>query len=283
MDIEKSTRAAAKYLKRLHKEFGDWALVLASYNSGENRVSHRMREHGHDNFWDMRLPSQTTNYVPKFIAAVRVGEQTQKYGFTVNERPDLVFDTILVSDATDLDLIAECAGVEPDKVRNLNPALKRGATPPDKKNYPVYVPDGLGGKTTKALKKIPANRRLTWREHRELRGETLGQIAGNYGTSVRDVATLNNLKDVHLIRPGDQLLIPMPADLAAQASKRASAKGHYVPPQGYKKINYKVKSGDTLGGIAKKLGVSLKHLRKVNGIYRSSLIKPGQRLNAYKP
>ncbi len=281
MDIVKSTRAAAKYLNRLHDEFGDWALVLASYNSGENRVSRRMRMQGHDNFWDMRLPAQTTNYVPKFIAAARVGENAAKYGFSIKERPDLVFDTILVTDATDLDLIAKCAGVVPEEIRKLNPALKRGATPPGKKDYPVYVPAGLGHKAEKALKKIPADRRLTWRQHRVMRGETLGLIAVNYGTSVRDIAKLNKLKDVHLIRPGDQLLIPMPADLAAQASKLASAKGHYVPPKGYTRVSYKVKSGDTLGGIAQKLGVSLKHLRKVNGIHKSHIIKPGQRLYAY--
>jgi membrane-bound lytic murein transglycosylase D len=283
MDLVKSTRAAAKYLKRLHEEFGDWALVLAAYNSGENRVSHRMRVHGHDNFWDMRLPVQTTNYVPKFIAAVRVGENASSYGFTIVERPDLAFDTVLINDATDLDLIAKCAGVDPKIIRHLNPSLKRGATPPGEDKYPVYVPVGLGRKTTKALKKIPADRRLTWRQHRVARGETLGQIASNYGTTVGDIAKLNKLKDVHLIRPGDQLLIPMPSDLVERARNRAAAKGHYVPPKGYKRISYKVKSGDTLGGIAQKLGVTLKHLRKVNAMPRSHIIMPGQKLYAYIP
>jgi membrane-bound lytic murein transglycosylase D len=133
------------------------------------------------------------------------------------------------------------------------------------------------------LRKIPADRRLTWRRHKVAKGETLSEIAGNYGTSVRDIAELNSLTSVHFIRPGDQLLIPMPATLAAKAKQRAREKGHYVPPEGYQRVSYRVKEGDTLSGIALKLGVSLKHLRRVNGLYKTSLIKPGQKLYAYRP
>mgnify|MGYP000396839863 CR=1 FL=1 len=73
------------------------------------------------------------------------------------------------------------------------------------------------------------------------------------------------------------------AELADKARQRASEKGHYVPPDGYVRVSYKVKSGDTLGGIARKLGVSLNHLRKVNNIYKTNLIHPGDRLYAYRP
>jgi membrane-bound lytic murein transglycosylase D len=145
------------------------------------------------------------------------------------------------------------------------------------------VPRGTGRTALTALNRVPADKRLTWRQHRVERGETLGHIAREYGTSVNDIARLNKLGDVHLIRPGDQLLIPMPAELASKARSRASEKGHYVPPSGYVRVSYKVKPGDTLGGIARKLGVSLKHLRKVNNIYKTNLIHPGQRLYAYRP
>jgi hypothetical protein len=75
----------------------------------------------------------------------------------------------------------------------------------------------------------------------------------------------------------------MPASLAEKARSRAAENGHYVPPDGYERVSYKVRSGDTLGGIARKLGVSVRHLRKVNGIYKTHLIYPGQRLYAYRP
>ncbi len=282
-DIEMSTRAAARYIKYLHGRFGDWALVLAAYNSGGGRVAQKIRQHGHDNFWKMRLPSQTTDYVPKFIAAARIGQDPEKYGFQVRDITPLGYDIVPVDDATDLDLIAKCAGVRSEDVRRLNPALLRGASPPDMKGYPVRVPQGTGKKAEAALRRVPADKRLTWRRHRVVRGETLGHIARDYGTSVSDIAKLNKLGDVTLIHPGDQLLIPMPAELANKARRRASEKGHYVPPDGYVRVSYKVKSGDTLGGIARKLGVSLTHIRKVNNIHRTSIIHPGQRLYAYRP
>lgn len=282
-DLEMSTRAAARHLKYLHEMFGDWALVLAAYNSGEGRVARRIRLHGHDNFWDMRLPSQTTAYVPKFIAAARIGEDPTRYGFEDPDATPLAYDVVEVRDATDLELMARCADVPAHEVKELNPALLRGASPPGIKGYPVRVPQGTGKKATAALSKVPLDKRLTWRRHKVRRGETLGQIARNYGSTVRDIAQLNKLQDVHLIRPGDQLLIPMPAKLAEAARQRADEKGHYVPPAGYKRVTYKVKPGDTLGGIGRKLGVTVRHLRKVNGLHKTHLIYPGQKIYAYRP
>lgn len=282
-DLEMSTRAAARYLKDLHDRFGDWALVLAAYNTGGGRIARKIRLHGHDDFWNLRLPAQTTQHIPKYIAAARIGENPGRYGFERPDVPSYTYDVVTVDDATDLALIARCAGVGTDEVRDLNPALLRGASPPDIPDYPVRVPAGTGPRARRDLAKVPADKRLTWRRHRVQRGETLGHIARQYGTSVNDIARLNKLGDVHLIRPGDQLLIPMPAELASKARSRADEKGHYVPPSGYQRVSYKVKSGDTLGGIARKLGVTLAHLRKVNNIHQTSTIYPGQRLYAYRP
>ncbi len=282
-DLEMSTRAAAAYIQDLYARFGDWSLVVAAYNSGGGRIARKIRQHGHDNFWNMRLPLQTTDYVPKFIAAARIGENPEKYGFARNGVTPVEYDVLHVDDATDLELIARCAQSSGAELRQLNPALLRGASPPDMKGYPVRIPKGSRSRAATALAKVPADKRLTWRRHRVQRGETLGHIARQYGSSVNDIARLNKLGDVHLIRPGDQLLIPMPAELAAKARGRAQEKGHYVPPDGYVRVSYKVKSGDTLGGIARKLGVTLVHLRKVNNIHSTNLIRPGQRLYAYRP
>ncbi len=282
-DLELSTRAAAQYLVRLYEQFGDWALVLAAYNAGENRIARQIRLTGHTDFWRLRLPRQTTDYVPKFIAATRIAAAPERYGFAPVTPPSFAYDIVPVDDATDLGQIARCAGVSEQEIVALNPALLRGASPPSSPGYPVRVPEGTGHRARTAWKKIPPGERLTWRRHKVERGETMSEIALRYGTSIRDVARLNNLESVHLIHPGDHLLIPMPAQLAERARSRAAEKGHYVPPDGYQRVSYQVIKGDTLGGIAGKLGVTLRHLRKVNGIYRSSLIHPGQRLYAYRP
>ncbi len=282
-DIPLSTLAAVDYLKSLHRTFGDWSLVLAAYNSGENRVLKKIQQSANDNYWDLNLPSQTADFVPKFIAVARIGENPGKYGFSIPDVRGQQFETITVKLPTDLDLIARCAKVPASVVTQLNPGILRGATPPNMGAYPVRVPVGTASLTQKALARIPAEKRLTWTKHKVQRGETISGIAHHFGCSVRDIARVNHLKNVQLIRPGEQLLIPMPAELAAIARKRATEKGHYVPPAGYKRVSYKVKSGDSLGGIAHKLGVSLRHLRKVNNLHHTSLIHPGDRLYAYRP
>ena len=246
-------------------------------------MSRRIRQHGHANFWDLRLPAQTTAHIPKFIAVARMGEDPDRYGIEVPTTASLAWDVVTVNDATDLELVARCAGVPVHEVLALNPALLRGASPPDLGAYPVKVPAGTGPKTRLALGRIPADKRLTWRRHEVARGETLGHIARQWGTSVSDIARLNKLGDVHIIHPGDQLLIPMPASLEARARTRSAERGHYVPPAGYQRVSHKVRSGDTLGGIAHTLGVTVTHLRKVNNIHGTNIIHPGQRIYAYRP
>ena len=82
-DMEAATRAACRYIRTLYAQFNDWALVLAAYNTGEGRVERTINRHGHDDFWNLKLPQQTVDHIPKFIAAARIGEDPERYGFTV--------------------------------------------------------------------------------------------------------------------------------------------------------------------------------------------------------
>ncbi len=282
-DLEMSTRAAVNYMSQLYNRFGDWALVLAAYNSGEGRVERAVNRAGLDNFWQLPLPWETRNHIPKFIAAARIGADPEAFGITPGEVTSLAYDVVNVTDATDLALIAECAGIDQERLRELNPALLRGATPPGNGDYPVRVPVGTGVAAMRRLRAVPLAERLTWRRHTVQRGETLGHIARAYGTTVRDLTRLNTIGNAALIHPGDKLLIPMPAALAERSRLRTAEAGHYVPPEGYGRVSYRVRAGDTLTGIAQRLGVSLSHLRRVNNIHGTSLIKPGQRLYAYRP
>lgn len=302
-DMEMSTRAACKYIRTLYTQFNNWALVLAAYNTGEGRVERVINQHGHDDFWNLRLPSQTTAHIPKFIAAARIGEDPERYGFVVPAASPLHYDLLSVDDATDLEVIARCAAVDVAEIKALNPGLVRGVTSPDRKNYPVRVPVGKGASAQVALGKVPPEKRLTWSSHRVERGETLGRIASNYGSTVNDIARLNKLNSPFTLHPGDELLIPMPGELSDKARKRLesapskvkagkgqSGKGHsgkgkarYEPPAGWERVGYDVRKGDTVGDIARKLGVTVSHLRTVNALPRSNLIHAGQRLFAYKP
>ena len=119
-----------------------------------------------------------------------------------------------VDDATDLDLIARCAGVSAATVRGLNPALLRGASPAGLKDYPVRVPKGTGAKARRALGKIPADRRLTWRRHKVEPRQIVGALANEGGLRREDFGAIQ-------IRP-DFSLVELPADLPASTLDRLS-------------------------------------------------------------
>ncbi len=144
-DPEKSTRAAAKYLLDLYKQFGSWYLAAASYNCGEGRVQRELNQSNHKNFWElsanMCLPNETKNYVPQMIAATIIAKNPEKFGFkNVSYQPALKVDKAQVNEATSLRAAAFAVNVPADDLQALNPELLRGVTPPDSPNYALNLP-----------------------------------------------------------------------------------------------------------------------------------------------
>jgi membrane-bound lytic murein transglycosylase D len=176
-DPVKSTRAAARHLRDLHNEFGDWYLALAAYNSGPGRVRRGLaRAGGEADYWTLArrryLPRETRNYVPIVLAMTLVGKDPGRYGFTVAPDPPLRFETVKVSKPTDLRPIAEVIGVDVGVLRELNPHVLRGVTPPDRENFQLYVPVGTADKAAAELPKLPESERVYWQRHRVRRGDT---------------------------------------------------------------------------------------------------------------
>jgi membrane-bound lytic murein transglycosylase D len=152
-DPIKSTVAAAQYLKDLHDMFGDWELSLAAYNSGEYRVARIIANTGAPDFWSMRdhgyLPSETSQYVPRFLAAVRIAKAPQDYGFTAPAgMPPFHFETVDVDRQLSLVTAAGLCGVSASELAELNPALRRGITP---SGYALRVPTGAAAPLRTAL------------------------------------------------------------------------------------------------------------------------------------
>lgn len=152
-DPEKATRAAARYLRDLYDRFGDWHLALAAYNTGEGNIERIRENRGCEDFWEMRdrgyLPSETSEYVPKVIAAMEVAKEPRRYGIEVVKSPPARFDTIQVTRPISLQAVARLTGSDVDTIRELNPALKRGVVPPD--GYEVRLPEGTRDQFTVAL------------------------------------------------------------------------------------------------------------------------------------
>ena len=291
-DIIASTYAAAHYLKHLHGLFGSWPLALAAYNSGEYRVAYAISKQKTDDYWRLNLPSQTRWFVPKFMAALEIGRNPEKYGFGKTVVEPISFDIIRIDKSTDLRLIAKSAGCTYNTIQKLNPAMKRWATPPDMV-VELKVPEGTGEKVLAALEEIPEGERVSWHRHRVRRGETLSQIASRYEISLRELKRINEIRNVHRIREGNIILIPVrDAGTVASAEPQYREKPDlpdkitmrkYTPPKGHEKIIYTVKRNDTLSEIADRHHVGLSKLRRWNDLRYTSMIKPGQKLVIYVP
>ena len=212
-DPDKSTRAAARYLKTLHELFGDWNLALAGYNAGEGKVTRAIESYGTEDFWELAqtrgLRDETKNYVPMIHAAIVVAKAPARYGFEdIQPEPLIESDSVLVHDAVDLRVIAECAGSSLDRMRLLNPALRRLATPAHR-SFDVRVPKGTAAATTACLHAIPPEQRVAFRAHVVTRGQTLAAIARRYGTRPNDIAQANGLSPGKKLARGQELIIPV--------------------------------------------------------------------------
>lgn len=300
-DVVASTYAASHYLKDLYGIWGDWYLAFAAYNCGEFRVARQVARQKTENFWQLDLPLQTERYVPKFLAALYILREPEKYGFTIPQVEPIRYDLVTVSEATDLDVLARCAGTTTDVIKELNPQLRRGATPPNMEII-VKVPQGAGDAALAALAAIPDEERLAWSEHRVKKGETLSEIAGRYGTSVEALRDANGLRRKSMLQIGQTLMIPVSGVTASP--QLANSKPEYMNdssgvdrealerygkryaerssvPAGKKKLVHVVRRGETLGGIAERYHTSVERLRYWNDLERRRHIYPGQKLAIY--
>jgi membrane-bound lytic murein transglycosylase D len=270
IDFEKSSDAAIAYLKELHSIFGDWSTVLAAYNCGEGRVLRVIRTQNInylDDFWDLygRLPYETARYVPRFLAAVHIIENPEKYGLSdVNVFPALTFETVDVHRQVHLKDMASPLGTTPDMLKELNPELRHGVLPPDK--YMLRVPVGKTDLLLASIDRVPVasppQHELIY--HRVKKGETLSTIARRYHTHVNNIMTANNLRRSSYIVAGKKLKIPQRGTVVTQA--RAGA-----PSQDVWNRTHVVKSGDSLWIIAKRYGTTTQKIQEVNHLSTTRL------------
>jgi membrane-bound lytic murein transglycosylase D len=214
LDPVKATQAAIRYLKKLHRHFGDWSTALAAYNCGENRVLRVIRNQKInylDNFWDLyeKLPQETANYVPKFLAAIHIVNNLSQYGMEniVLDSP-LNFESITVTRITRLEDVAKMAGIEKEILEELNPELRQSVVPGE--NYILKIPMDknriLYANIDNILRLNPDA--IEFNKHRVRNGETLSLIAMRYGTSIENLMIANNLYHADRIVMGEAIRIP---------------------------------------------------------------------------
>lgn len=215
-DPRRSTEAALDFLEDLHRDFGSWFLALAAYNSGPARVRRLLDRHAplepvsDSLFWTIRprLPRETRDFLPKLFAAIRIAERPDQFGHPRPVGASLVFDDVVVDDATTLDVVARAAGVTQGVVEALNPHIVRGITPPGTR-VTLRLPGGTGERFTTRYAEIPPEERVTFVEHRVAAGETLSHIAVRYGIRVADLEAANPEVRPRYLRVGMLLTVPV--------------------------------------------------------------------------
>lgn len=270
-DPEKSTRAAARDLKDLYHEFGDWYLALAAYNSGDGTIGRAVARTGYADFWELYrlgvLPRETRNYIPIIVATALIAKNPQQYGLNkiVEDKPQ-TYDTVKLQGPVDLSLAAECAGTSVNELRRLNPSLLRLTTPPGG-DFALHLPSRTASRFNAALALIPSGKRDQWHFHRAEDGESLAAIAHHYHTTAAEIAEANHLQGDADLHPGEPLVIPVSAHRAAPEASLT---------------RYRTRRGDTLSSIAHRFGVTVAQLRAWNHL-RSSRLPLGHELDVRAP
>ncbi|HUV30230.1 MAG TPA: LysM peptidoglycan-binding domain-containing protein [Acidobacteriota bacterium] len=272
-DPVKSTAAAARFLKDLYKEFGNWELAMAGYNGGPARVRRTMKKQKTIDFWKLRLKRQTMDYVPLIYAAAIIGKDPERYGFhDIEFEPEVVWDEVEIDRCLDMKVVAREIGCSLEDLKQLNPELLRNYTPPNTKKYSLKIPVGKRQKFLAAYDAMPSPEETSWVRHKIKRGETVSSIAARYGVSQYAILEANNLRPRSKIYAGRTLIVPVPLD--RENSGSSSRKREYVA----KKSIYIVRAGDTMWDIARAFGTSVDALRRINYIERGSRIYVGQQL-----
>ena len=274
-DPEKATRAAARHLKDLYNQFGDWYLAMAAYNSGPGNVQQAVKRTGYADFWELYkrnvLPAETKNYVPIILAMTIISKNPSRYGLdTVTPEPPLQYDVVKVNYPVDLRLVAECVDAPVDTLVDLNPSLLRRTTPKDQA-YDLRIPAGTKELYEAAIASIPEDKRVAWRYHKVQAGDTLVAVARKYHTTEKAIAQANNLQGTTLTAE-TRLVIPISAS-AAGAGKIAYSR---YPSR------YKAHTGDTVQSVAEDFGVPADRLRRWNRL-KGNELRRGRVLLVYKP
>ena len=270
-DPHKATPAALGYLGDLYGMFDDWFLALAAYNCGEYRVLREINRTGNRDYWKMRLPRETRNYVPKFLAVLHLLENPEKYGIEWPEvhHPHL-FEEVRIDKSVALQHVAEMLDMPQDDLKALNSDIRYGVTPPT--GYTLRVPLGAGTTLLGSLDALPESNFKPppeERRYRVRRGDTLGHIARRFRTSVSRIRRMNRIRG-SLIRVGQVLRVP-----GRNYNSRlwVDQEPSYGTPKNA--ASHTVRRGDTLIRIARYYGTTVTALKRNNGL-RRDLIHPGQ-------
>jgi membrane-bound lytic murein transglycosylase D len=304
-DAEKSTHAAASYLRDLYGMFESWPLATAAYNAGEGKIQRAVTRYKSDDFSELirhgYLKQETKDYVPKMLAALTIAKDPGKYGFgDVAYEAPLDLRTVTVPGGTDLAAVARLVEVPVESIRDWNTELKRFCTPPNRERYDLRLSVDAARLAEERMEEIRIQAKITFLQHNVRKGETLQALADRYKTTVPVLKELNGLKRDSLGRTA-RLVIPVTGLVETEAlpgtevSPDQLTMAHMRVEEGSRKARIRggrrpepgdavtVRKGDTLARIAKRHGVRVKDLAAANGLKPTSKLKVGAHLVLPEP
>jgi membrane-bound lytic murein transglycosylase D len=293
-DIRASTDAALNYLGELAQAFdGDWLKALAAYNAGKRRVNNAVavnRNNGRNtDFWSLKLPTETRNYVPRLLALSQIIAEPHRYGMMLTPTADQPYFGV-VDTGSQIDLVqaASLANIDIETLYQLNPGFNRWATSPQGPHELLLPIENLADFTL-GFADLDPTQRVEWERYTIRSGDAMSLIARKFNTEAGLIREVNGLSG-NKIRAGDTLMIPTAsaaldvyalstdvrlANKQRRADKQQRGRGT--------RLDYRVKAGDSFWLIARRHGVSSRQLAQWNGLAVRDPIHPGQTLVIWKP
>lgn len=269
-DLIKSTRAATKYLSYLHKKFGKWYLAAIAYNCGGGRLSSAIKKAKSDDLSVLLdpkkkyIPKESRRYIRKIVALALLGSDEsflmeREYAYLLNRANAYSISTVQVPRGEQLSRVAKILHMPKKDLVKLNRHLKYDFVPPYTKAYDIHIPYIKLAEFKQNYK--PQKLEKIYVVHTVTSGDNLSYIGKKYGVKYHTIKDFNNLKS-DLLSLKQKLIIPI------------------VKPSKNDNHAYIVKRGDTLESIALAYKLSVKELKKRNGL-SSSLIRIGAKLTIY--
>lgn len=291
-DPYKSTEAAARFLKDLYNIYGDWNLVIAAYNCGPGNVNKAIaRSGGKSDYWSIyyRLPRETRGYVPAFIAATYIMNYSNEHHICPQESSNdfMLLDTIHVTDQVHFKQISDILDIPIEDIRRYNPQFKSDIIPGNHKSYALVLPTkNLFAFINKSDEIKNHNKDLYFTHRKQTltdqyagtvtdgnvvntfykvkKGDTLGGIARRNRTSVGRLQSMNGMRSTKL-SIGQRLIVRQTVKPVEVDDERLASSGEL------KNTYYRVKSGDTLGALARRHGTTVAQLKRMNDMKSASL------------
>ena len=283
-DVLESTRAALDYFEYLHGLFNDWQLTLAAYNWGEGSVQRAItrakRRKQATDYAHLRMPRETANYVPKLEAIKRIVSDPAKYGI---ELPDIGNEPyfVQVTKPRDIDVktAAELAGMPLDEFRKLNPSYKLPVIVASHNNVMLLPADRVDFFLDNLASWMDSGQPLSrWSTYKLKQGESLALVAARAGMTEDYLREVNGIPKGRRVLPNSTLLILAEGDDQVDISaEEADAKLRLSPQTTWRRVTYRVRSGDTISGIARRWHITSKSIITANRL-RSDRLRVGQRL-----